>query len=54
MAKKKKKSIYLKYREILELPKLTDEEIDIMRKNVRLLALSLVEHVLKTKVDQIY
>jgi hypothetical protein len=50
----KKKSIYDKYREILEKPKLSDEEIDKMRVNVRLLALAIVEHVLRSKVNQIY
>lgn len=54
MARKKKKSIYDKYREILRKPKLSDEEIDRMRVHVRLLALALAEHVLKPKVEKIY
>lgn len=55
MARKiKEKSIYDKYREILDKPKLTDEEIDKMRRNIRLLALSLVEHVSNRKINQIY
>ncbi|MDD2666644.1 MAG: hypothetical protein PHD13_04140 [Methanocellales archaeon] len=55
MAKKRgDKSIYDKYREILRRPKLSDEEIDKMRKNIRLLALAITEHVLKSKVNQIY
>lgn len=52
--KKKEKSIYEKYREILKKPELSNEEIDKMRKNIRLIALSLVEHVTKTKINQIY
>jgi hypothetical protein len=54
MRRKKKKSIYDRYQQILKKPKLSDDEIDEMRKNIKLLALSLVEHVLKTKVDHIY
>ena len=50
----KKKSIYNKYREILRKPKLSDEAIDKMRVNVRLLALAITEHVLNSKVEQIY
>jgi len=50
----KEKSIYDKYREILKKPKLKDEEIDKMRKNVRLLALALVEHVSQRETNQIY
>ena len=45
MAKRKRKSIYERYREILNEPKLSDEEIDRMRVYVRLLALAIVEHV---------
>ena len=52
--RKKEKTIYDRYREILMKPKLSDEEIDRMRVNVRLLALTITEHVLKTKVNQIY
>jgi hypothetical protein len=56
MARKRRKedSIYDKYRKVLRKPKLSDEEIDEMRVNVRLLALSLVEHVLKRKISQLY
>ncbi|MEM0328362.1 MAG: hypothetical protein QXN53_07305 [Thermoproteota archaeon] len=54
MAKRKRKSIYEKYREILRNPKLSNEEIDKMRFHVKLLALAIVEHFLKEKVDQIY
>ena len=52
--RKKNKSIYDKYREILRKPTLSDEEIDHMRVNVRLLALALTEHVLKSKINKIY
>lgn len=54
MAKRKKKTIQNRYREILKEPKLSDDEIDIMRVYVRLLALAIVEHVLKAKVNQFY
>ncbi len=52
--KKKENSIYDKYREILEAPKLSDEEIDKMRTHVRLMALAITEHVTKSKINQIY
>jgi len=54
MPKKKENSIYDKYREILRKPSLSDEEIDRIRKNVRLIAFALVEYVLKRKVNEIY
>jgi hypothetical protein len=55
MARKiKKRSIYDKYCDILRKPKLSDEEIDKMRVNVRLLVLAIAEHVLNSKVNQIY
>ncbi|MEM3423931.1 MAG: hypothetical protein QXE51_05140 [Nitrososphaeria archaeon] len=54
MAKRKRKSIYEKYREALRNPKLSDEEIDKIRYHVRLLTLAIVEHFLKAKVNQIY
>jgi len=54
MPKKKENSIYDKYREILRKPSLSDEEIDRIRKNVRVLAFALVEYVLKRKVNEIY
>jgi len=50
----RKKSIYHKYREILRNQKLSDEEIDRMRKNIKLLAFALVEYVLKRKINEIY
>jgi len=50
----KRKSIHDKYREILKKPKLTDEEIDQMRKNIKLLALTITEHFLKSKINNIY
>jgi hypothetical protein len=56
MPKKRRKedSIYNKYREILEAPKLSDNEIDKMRTYVRLMALAITEHVAQCKVNQIY
>ena len=55
MAKRRREnSIYDKYRKILRKPKLSDEEIDRMRVYVRLLALAIVEHVLKSKISEIY
>jgi hypothetical protein len=54
MPKRKRKTIHERYREILDKPKLSDEEIDRMRFNIRLLALAIVEHVLKVKVKEIY
>ena len=54
MARKKRKTIHERYREVLKKPKLSDEEIDKMRINIRLLALAIAEHVLKAKVNQIY
>jgi len=50
MRKRKRKSIYEKYREILGKPKLSDEEIDKMRVYVKLLALAIIEHVLSRKL----
>jgi hypothetical protein len=54
MRKRKRKTIHEGYREILNKPRLSDEEIDRMRFYVRLLALALTEHVLKRKINQIY
>jgi hypothetical protein len=51
--KKKKNPIYERYRKVLRKPKLSNEEIDKIRFNVRLLALTIIEHVLKSKLDQI-
>jgi len=50
----KEKTIYGRYREILKKPRLKDEEIDEMRKSVRLLALALVERVSQRETNQIY
>jgi len=44
----------MKKREILRKPKLSDKEIDKMRVYVKLLALAIIEHVLKSKTNQIY
>ncbi len=52
--KKKENSIYNKYREILEAPKLSNEEIDKMRTHIRLMALAITEYLTKSKVNQIY
>jgi hypothetical protein len=54
MPKRKRKTIHERYREILNKPKPSDKEIDRMRVYVRLLALAIVEHVLKIKVKEIY
>lgn len=40
-----KKDIYQKYRAILSMPDLTQNEIDETRKHVRLLAQTICEHV---------
>ena len=53
-SRKREKSVYEKYREILRKPDLTNDEIDKMRKNIRLIALSLIEHVTKSKINEIY
>ena len=47
--KKAKTSIYDKYREILNMPDLTDKQIDQMRKYLGLLARTICEHVWKKK-----
>jgi hypothetical protein len=52
--KKQENLIYDKYREILEAPKLSEDEIDKMRTHVRLMALAITEHVTKSEVNQIY
>ncbi len=52
--KKKEKSIYDKYREILGSPRLSRDEIDTMRTYVRHMALAITEHVTQSKVNQIY
>jgi len=38
-------NIYNQYREILEMPQLTDEEIEQMRPHILLLAQTICEHV---------
>ena len=43
--KKRKVDIYGKYRHILRMPNLTDEEIDEMRKHVGLLARTICERI---------
>ncbi len=43
--KKKKVDIYEKYRCILEMPGLTNKEIDEMRKHLRLISQTISEHV---------
>jgi hypothetical protein len=43
--KKKKDSVYDKYRRILDMPNLTKREIDEMRKSMTLLARTICEHV---------
>ena len=47
--KKKKKTIYEKYREILERKDLSKEEIDKMRFHVRMMALATMEYLMKTE-----
>lgn len=43
------KNIYDKYRKILETPNLTEKEIEEMRRNMKLLAMIICEHVWKKK-----
>lgn len=50
---KKKETIYEKYRKILGNKNLSKEEIDKMRIYVRLLALAIMEHLMKAKINQI-
>lgn len=47
--KKRKFDIYDKYREILDMPDLTDKQIDQMRKHVGLFVQAICEHVWKKK-----
>jgi len=47
--KKGKISIYNKYRQILDMPNLTDKQIDQMRKHLGLFARTICEHVWKKK-----
>ena len=42
-------NIYEKYRQILDMPDLTDKQIDQMRKHIGLLARTICEHVWKKK-----
>jgi hypothetical protein len=46
---KTKKDIYDRYREVLEMPHLTPQEIDRMRVNLNALARAICEHVWKKK-----
>lgn len=43
--RKKKNSIYDEYREVFEMPELTDRQIDEFRKPMILLAQTICEHV---------
>lgn len=43
--KNKKKDIYDKYRRILEMPDLSDKEVEEMRKNLKLIAQTICEYV---------
>lgn len=43
------KNIYDKYRKILEMPNLTDKEIDDMQRNMKDIAITICEHVWKKK-----
>jgi len=47
--KKAKINIYDRYREILDIPNLTDNQIDQMRKNLDLLARTICEYAWKKK-----
>ena len=47
---KKKSDMCARYREILEMQDLSSTEIDVMRKNVGLLAQTICEHVWCKKV----
>ena len=47
--KRRRKTVYDQYREILEMPDLTEREIDEMRPHVELLAQTICEHVWDTK-----
>ena len=46
---KAKTTVYDKYREILDMPDLTDKQIDQMRKHLGLLAHTICEHVWRKK-----
>lgn len=45
--KRGKAGLYNKYREILDMPNLTDKQINQMRKHLGLLARTICEHVWK-------
>jgi hypothetical protein len=47
--KRRKADIYEKYRGILKMPRLTNKEIEEMRKHLALLAQTICEHVWKKK-----
>jgi len=49
ITKKAKTNIYDRYRQILDMPDLTDKQIDRMRRHLGLLARTICEHVWKKK-----
>jgi hypothetical protein len=44
-----KDSIYDEYRKILEMPDLSKKQIDVMRYNLKILAMAICEHVWRKK-----
>ena len=48
-AKKGKTDIYSKYRQILDVPDLTEKQIDQMRRHLGILARTICEHVWRKK-----
>jgi hypothetical protein len=46
---KSKDSIYAEYRKILEMPHLSKKQIDVMRDNLKALAVAICEHVWNKK-----
>ena len=51
---KKKEDVKERYRKVLKRKDLSDEQIEKMRKNLRLFALAIIEHLMEAKVNQIY
>ena len=51
---KRKEDVKERYRKALKRKDLTDEQIEKMRRNLRLFALAIIEHLLRAKVNQIY
>lgn len=47
--KNKENHLYNQYRKELNMPNLTEKEIDEMRKNIKLIAMTICEHVWKKK-----